>query len=119
MLQRHQNLDDGKQTKDETEVLLCGLSFPQKAALIAQIRVGESRMSLSASARVLGLVIDANFDMTPHINSVIKFCYCHLRSLGKLRPFLTQDAANVIPVSLIMSRLDCCNSTLWGHAPNQ
>ena len=54
-----------------------------------------------------------------HIGSVIKSCYCHLRSLGKLCPFLIQDAANAIAVSLIMSKLDFCNSTLWGFPANQ
>ena len=76
------------------------------------IYVGESQISLSASVGDLGLVIDANLDMTAHISSVIKSCCCHLRSLGKLWPFLTQDAANAIGVSLIMFRLDYCNSTL-------
>ena len=56
--------------------------------------------------------------MTAHISSVIKSYYCHLRSPGKLWPFLTQDAADVIAVSLIMSRLDYCNNTLWGILAN-
>ena len=34
--------------------------------------------------------------------------------LAKLWPFLTQDATNAIAMSLIMSRLDYYNSTLWG-----
>ena len=67
---------------------------------------------MSAAVGDLGLVIDANLDVTAHISNVIKSCYCHLRSLRKLQPFLTQDAANAIAVSLIMFRLDYCNSTL-------
>ena len=51
--------------------------------------------------------------------SEIKSCSCHLGLLGKLQPFLTQDAANVIAVSLIMSRLDYCNSTLCSLPANQ
>ena len=97
---------------DKTEVLLCGSSFLQTVTLIEHIQICESQISLSASVRDLGLVIDANLDMTAHISSVIKSCCCHLRSLGKLWPFLTQDAANAIGVSLIMFRLDYCNSTL-------
>ena len=78
----------------------------KKVALIEYIQVGKSQVSLSASVGDLGLVIDANLDMTANISSVIKSYYCRLRSPGKLRPFLTQDAANAIAVSLIMSRLD-------------
>ena len=57
--------------------------------------------------------------MTAHISSVIKSCYCHLRSQGKHRPFLVQETANAITVSLIMSRLDYCNSALGGLPANQ
>ena len=87
--------------------------------LIEHIHIGKSQISLLASVRDLGLVIDANPDTTAQISSVIKSCYCHLRSLGKLCPFLIQDAANAIAVSLIMSKLDFCNSTLWGFPANQ
>ena len=108
-----------KLNDEKTEVLLRGPSSLQKAALVEHNLVGESQIDLSASVRDLGLVIDANLDMTAHISCVIKSCYCHLRSLGKLRLFVTQDAANNTAVSLIMSRLDYCNSTLWGLPSNQ
>ena len=95
MLENKLKLND-----DKIEVLLCGPSSLQMVVLIEHIQVGESQISLSASVKDFGLVIDANLDMTAHISSVVKSCYCHLRSLGKLRPFPTQEAANVIAVSL-------------------
>ena len=88
MLENRLKLND-----DKTEVLLCRPSSLQKAALIEHMQVGESQINLSASVRGPGLVIGANLDMTANISSVIKSCYCQLRSLGKLWPFLTQDAA--------------------------
>ena len=69
---------------DKTEVLPCSL---KKAAQVEHAQVGESQINLSASVRDLGLVIDADLDMTAHISSVIKSCYCHLRSFGKSGPF--------------------------------
>ena len=57
--------------------------------------------------------------MTILISRVIKSCYCHLRSLRKLQPFLTQDAANAIAVSLIMFRLGYYNSGLLSLPANQ
>ena len=99
---------------DKTEVLLCGSSFLQTVTLIEHIQICESQISLSASVRDLGLVIDANLDMTAHISSVIKSFYHHLRSLGKLRPFLTQDAGKGhCGVSHVQAGL------LWGIQPNQ
>ena len=52
--------------------------------------------------------------MVPHINKVVKNCFYFLRLLRKLRPFLTLSAANSIALALVMSRVDYCNSALWG-----
>ena len=99
---------------DKTEVLPCGLSSLQKVALIGHIQAVELQISMSATVTDLRMATDANFDMTAHLSGAIKSYHCHLRSLRKLRPFLTQDAANAIAVSLIMSRLDHCNSNRLG-----
>ena len=82
MLENRLKLND-----DKTEVLLCRLSSLEKAALVEHIQVGGSQINLSASVKELGLVTDTNLDMTAHISSVIKSCYCHLRSFGKSGPF--------------------------------
>ena len=52
--------------------------------------------------------------MRYHINSIVKSCYFHLRRLGQIRPLLTQEAANSIAVSTVISRIDYCNSVFWG-----
>ena len=83
MLENKLKLND-----DKIEVLLCGPSSLQMVVLIEHIQVGESQISLSASVKDFGLVIDANLDMTAHISRVVKSRYCHLRAAGKLRPFL-------------------------------
>ena len=89
----------------------------QKAALIDHIQVRKAQISLSASVRDLGLVVDANLDMTACTSNMTRSCYCHLKSVGKLEPI--QQAASAIAVSLIISRLDYSSSTLWGHPAYQ
>ena len=64
--------------------------------------------------RNLGLIIDANLSMVDHLNYTIKSCNFHLHRLGKIRGDLTTESANAIAVSTVTSRLDYCNSTLWG-----
>ena len=56
--------------------------------------------------------------MQDHISNTVRGCFYHLRSLGKLRPFLSARSANAIAVSMVLSRLDCCNSCLW-EVPSQ
>ena len=57
--------------------------------------------------------------MTVHINQVVKNCNYYIRLLGKLRPLLTESAARSCALAFIMSRLDYCNSTLWGLPASQ
>ena len=45
--------------------------------------------------------------------------FCQLRKIGKIRSFLSTDAANKLAVSLILSRLDYCNSLLAGLPDNK
>ena len=56
--------------------------------------------------------------MQDHISSNVRCCFYHLRSIGKLRPFSSTRAANTMAVSIVLSRLDYCNSCLWG-VPSQ
>ena len=45
---------------------------------------------------------------------IVKNFYFHLRRLGKIRNLLTLKIVHSIAVSTITSRLDYCNSALWG-----
>ena len=57
--------------------------------------------------------------MVKHVSSVVRNCYHQLRILGKLRPMLTQTAANSLALATVMPRVDYCNSTLWGLPATQ
>ena len=69
---------------------------------------------IAETVRDLGLVLDADLSMVPHVNHLVKNCNYYLRLLGKLRPLLNTSAAKTCALALIMSRLDYCNSALWG-----
>ena len=57
--------------------------------------------------------------MTYHISSAVRSCFFHLCSLGKQRQYLNRKTANAFAVSLVLSRLDYCNSCLRGMPKNQ
>ena len=58
----------------------------------------------------LGVLFDAKFCFTNHVNSVIKSCFISLRDLHRIRRFLSVDTSVVIAIALVSSRLDYCNS---------
>ena len=50
--------------------------------------------------------------MEQHVSAVVRFCFFHIRSLSKVRRYITYKAASSIAVCLILSKLDYCNSLL-------
>ena len=52
--------------------------------------------------------------MTSHVNFVCKSSSFALHRIGKIRQFLTKDATKQLVHALVMSRIDFCNSILYG-----
>ena len=108
-----------KLNDDKTEAILCGSDASLRKIAIESIKVGASEIHVSSTVRDLGFFIDRNLTMVPHIDKVVKACFFYLRALGQLRPQLNKRTAKTVAVSLIQSRLDYCNSCLWGLPQNQ
>ena len=61
-------------------------------------------------AHNLGVLFDAKFCFTNHVNSVIKSCFISLRDLHHIRRFLSVDTSVVTANALVSSHLNYCNS---------
>ena len=64
--------------------------------------------------RNLGVIFDSQLSMKPHIRSVVKSGYFHLRNISLARKQLTKDATRSLTEALVLSRLDYGNSLLSG-----
>ena len=73
----------------------------------------------SQSVRNPGFYLDETLSMDAHIKYLCRILFYQLRRIGKIRSFLSTDAANKLAVSLILSRLDFCNSLLAGIPDNK
>ena len=62
----------------------------------------------------LGVYIDRNLSMDDHIKKVSKSISYALFSIGKIRKYLDQPSCSSLITGLIFSRLDYCNSLLYG-----
>jgi hypothetical protein len=69
--------------------------------------------------RNLGTVQDCCLSMERHINSVTKSCYHQIRSIGKIRRYITTDACKALVNGLVVSRLDYANALLIGLPQSQ
>ncbi|XP_067301248.1 uncharacterized protein, partial [Pseudorasbora parva] len=78
------------------------------------IQLGSSTISPSRTARNLGVVIDDQLNFTDHITATARSCRFALYNIRKIRPFLSEQAAQLLVQALVLSRLDYCNALLAG-----
>jgi hypothetical protein len=74
--------------------------------------MGGTSVPLSDMVKSLGVLIDQQLTLDKHVKNVCKICNYHIKGLRSLRPSLNNDTAESIGRSIVMSRLDYCNSLL-------
>ena len=58
-------------------------------------------------------MLDPTLTMKSHVNSVTKSCYYQIRSIAKIRKYLTESSAKSLTHAFVTSRLDTMNSLLY------
>ncbi|KAJ8385148.1 hypothetical protein AAFF_G00191990 [Aldrovandia affinis] len=110
MSAHHLKLNLGKNL-GKTELLF----LPKGSPMIdAPITVEGSIVSPSQSARSLGVTLDNQLCFLSHIAAITRTCRFSLHNIRRIRPFLTQEATQLLVQALVISRLDYCNSLLAG-----
>uniref|UniRef100_A0A8C2F3V4 Reverse transcriptase domain-containing protein n=1 Tax=Cyprinus carpio TaxID=7962 RepID=A0A8C2F3V4_CYPCA len=95
-------------TKTELLVVPANPSFHHNFS----IQLGSSTITPSRTARNLGVVMDHQLSFTDHIATTS--CRFALYNIRKIRPFLSEQATQLLVQALILSRLDYCNALLAG-----
>ena len=52
--------------------------------------------------------------MNNHVNKISSACFYHIRRLRQIRHYVSREALKQLATSLVLSRLDYCNSVLVG-----
>jgi len=98
---------------DKTEFLI--ISSPRaKINLDCQLNIGNVSVNQSSSCRNLGVFMDSHLGMDKHIANTCRNMIFYLRKIGAIRPLLTESATCQLVHALITSRLDYCNSLMYG-----
>jgi len=96
---------------DKTEVLLLG---PAALNTTLTSRLGSVSDSLQPYVKNLGVHFDPSIYFDKQVNTVEKSSFFHLRSVEKVKYFLSQKDLEIGIHALISSRLDYCNSLYVG-----
>ena len=116
-------MDDSKlkMNDDKTGLMAIGTrsKLIQVIPNLAPMPISGCDMPFSQSVRNLGFYLKETLSMDAHIKYLCRILFCQLCRTGKIRSFLSTDAANKLAVSLILSRLDYYNSLLAGIPDNK
>ena len=109
MLQNKLKFNDSK-----TELLLLGKKPHLLKTTVSCIKVGESVISVSTSVRNLGFYMDPCLHMDHHVAHVCKTSWLYLKNILTIKKYLTRDDTQTLIHAFVSSRLDFCNSLLYG-----
>jgi len=90
-----------------THVTLSKISSPY-----LELTVAGATVQSSSFVRDLGVILDSELKMKRHVNKMASTCYYHLRRLFQLRGCVRKNVMLHLVTSLILTRIDSCNSVL-------
>jgi hypothetical protein len=103
----------------KTEVLWCASSRRQHQLPQTTLRVGVDNVTPAPSVRDLGIYMDADASMKTHISRTVSGCFGVLRQLRSVKRSVSPAVMTSLVVSLVLSRLDYGNATLFGLPATQ
>ena len=83
-------------------------------SLPTSITNGNAQIPFKKSVKNLGFTLDCHRTMNLHVFNIARTCYFELRRLASFRRFLTSTATVTLVSAFDLSRIDYCNSLLFG-----
>ena len=82
--------------------------------LPTSVTIGNAQIPLRQSVNNYGLTFVYHLTMNAHVSNIARTCYFELRRLASIRRFLTSTATATLVSAFVLSRIDYCNSLLFG-----
>ena len=99
---------------DKTEFLIIGTRQQLSKVSIQSIKIGQTEVSLVASARSLGTWFDTHLDMGTHITKTCSSAFYYLYNIRHTRKYISRESTEKLVHAFISSSLHYCNSLLYG-----
>ena len=103
-----------KLNDDKSEFSVFGSKCLRDKVNIPHFRIGNSSIVPASKVRNLGAYFDMDMTLNHHISEICKSSSFHLRNIGLIRKYLTNDATEQLVHAFVTSRLDMGNSLLYG-----
>ena len=83
-------------------------------SLPTSMTIGNAQITFKKSVKNLGFTLDCHLTMNAHVSNIAQTCYFELRCLASVCRFLTSTATATLVSAFVLSRIDYCNSLLFG-----
>ena len=98
---------------EKTEFLVISSPY-MKFNMDCSLKIGDITVQPSDSCKNLGVIMTNHLTMEKHIVNVCKNMLFYIRKIGAIRHLLNETATTQLVHALVTSRLDYCNSLLYG-----
>ena len=88
----------------------------QLPSSLQSIKIGDSLITKTPSARNIGVMMDPTLCMDEHVKTICRSCYASIRDISRIRRYLTEDATIQLVIAFVISKLDTNNALLNGIA---
>ena len=100
---------------DKSQAIVLGTANQlRSASTIDSVEVAGTVLSVETTLKSLGVTFDQRLTFNDHVTAVSKSCNYHTQAIRHVRHLRTKTVACTLACSLINSRLDYCNSLLYG-----
>ena len=101
-----------KMNDEKTEILLCGTNARLKSVRPNSLKIGNNIIDFSPKVKKknIGICLENNLAMDHAVSQLRKSCYLELRKFANIRSYLSDAATLKLVSSLVISKLDYCNS---------
>ena len=104
-----------KLNEDKTELIVITSKDTICEKLNISLNIGGCNITHNTSAtRNLGVLFDTTCSLKPHVSKICSSINYHLYSIGKIRKYLDIPTTQKMINATVTSRLDYCNSLLFG-----
>ena len=99
---------------DKTEFMVIYNKFCLKNVPQLKLNINGCIINPVEKVKSLGVIFDSTLSMAPFVSLIKSNAFFHLKQISSIRNSLTHQITRTLIVSLVLSRIDYCNSLLAG-----
>jgi hypothetical protein len=105
-------MNNFKLNDDKTELLVIHAKH-LPAPVFDTLQVSSTAVKSTGSVRNIGAIFDSTLSYDQHIGQVCKSAFYSIRSIARIRRYLSLETTKTLVNAFVISKIDNCNSLLF------